>query len=361
MSSVDRPPVGLRLSICIPTFNRAAFIGLTLDSIISQASSQDLEIVVLDGASTDNTESVVQQRASVFDRLRYIRQDTNNGFDRDCNRVVELARGEYCWLMTDDDLFKPGAVKAVLEALRRECSLIVVTSEACDYSMTRVLQRRWLNLDEDRVFGPSEMDGLFTELGDVLKYVGGIVIRRSIWLEREKESYYGSSFVYVGVIFQKSLPGEALVIAHPLISYRTGNSHEFSPRMFEIMFFKWPSLVWSLALSQTAKQKICHSEPWRDNHSLLLYRGWGYYDWCDYERLIRPRLRSGIEGLVPALIAGLPGVIVNAVLILYYSMTRRTEGLWQPNSVLQLLRDSRFYFRKWFGHRNHRAVEKFET
>ena len=47
-----------KLSICIPTYNRAAYIGETLASIISQ-SNDDIEIVIVDGASTDNTADVV--------------------------------------------------------------------------------------------------------------------------------------------------------------------------------------------------------------------------------------------------------------------------------------------------------------
>ena len=47
------------LSICIATYNRANFIGETLDSIILQLT-EDVEVVIVDGASTDNTREVVE-------------------------------------------------------------------------------------------------------------------------------------------------------------------------------------------------------------------------------------------------------------------------------------------------------------
>src|SRR5687767_12995025 len=97
-SQADRPPVSLKLSICITTLNRADYIGETLDSILGQLTP-DCEVVVLDCASTDGTPEVLSHYTRRFDQLRYFRQEVNNGFDRDCSRAVELSAGEYCWLL----------------------------------------------------------------------------------------------------------------------------------------------------------------------------------------------------------------------------------------------------------------------
>ena len=67
-----------RLSICIATLNRGAFIGETLESIVSQAANE-VEIVVVDGASTDNTEDIVRSYAARFPRLRYLRLENKGG------------------------------------------------------------------------------------------------------------------------------------------------------------------------------------------------------------------------------------------------------------------------------------------
>ena len=63
---------------------------------------------MLDAASTDGTREVVEDSPGDSLVLRYIRQDTNQGVDRDYDRTVELARGEYCWMMSDDDILTPG-------------------------------------------------------------------------------------------------------------------------------------------------------------------------------------------------------------------------------------------------------------
>lgn len=345
MPSAMPQPSALKLSICITTFNRATFIGTTLESILAQLTS-DCEVVVLDGASTDDTGRIVSEYARRSNRLRYVRQETNNGIDRDYDGAVEIARGEYCWLMTDDDIMMPGAVAAVLQALQRNLSVIVINAELRDFSLSKVVQARWLDFDADRVYGPGEMDRLFVDVDGWLN-CHCFVIKREIWLAREKERYYGSFLVYLGVVFQESLPEEALVIAEPLVSYRRGNTHTYSAQNSAMIWDMWPSIVESLAISESTKRKVYNAQPWRHFWELLLYRGLGYYSLTEYRRWIRPRLRARREKLMPAFIALLPGAPLNALLVFYYSMIGRSHGLMQRDLLLQELRESRFHFRNW--------------
>src|SRR5262245_32383405 len=116
------------LSICIATLNRGAYIGRTLESIIGQAGDE-VEIVVVDGASWADIPDVVLSHRGRFPRLKDLRLEEKGGIDRDYARAVELAEGEYCWLMSDDDLLRPGAIRAVLDATKRRFGLVVVNAE----------------------------------------------------------------------------------------------------------------------------------------------------------------------------------------------------------------------------------------
>jgi glycosyltransferase involved in cell wall biosynthesis len=333
----------LKLSICIATFNRGNFIGATLESMISQVE-EGVEIVVLDGGSTDDTADRVRPFVERFERLRYVRQETNLGVDRDFNTAVELAGGEYCWLMSDDDLLKPGAIRAVLEALRGSYSLVVVNAEVRSFDFTRLLEDRRLPFETDRTYGPAEMDRLFVEAGGYLTFIGAVVMKRSIWLERSKDPYFGSLFIHVGVIFQAWLPGPVLAMAQPWISIRYGNAM-WKPKEFEIWMFKWPGLVWSLAgLSDAARNSHCRAEPWRQPTTLLYYRARGTYSINEYRHWIQPRVGSFRDGLVPRVIARVPGILANFLGLLYYL----ARGPRRRMAVFDMMQ-SRYYYRNWLS------------
>lgn len=344
-ATATRPP---KLSICISTLNRAKFIGQTLDSIIGQLTDA-CEILVLDNASTDETQQILPEYSRREPRIRYVRREINQGIDRNFDTAVELCAGEYCWLLPDDDFLKPGAVSAVLAAVTNEPSVVFVNFEFRDVSMTHVTQERCLPYDSDRVYGPWELDRLFFELGDLLRYIGAIVIKRSIWLERNRSLYVGSLFSFVGIIFQTRLPGPAHVIAHPYVSYRHGNSHNWSTNGMELMFAKWPSLVASLQISEAAKRKVHSAEPWKHPYELLIRRGAGQYTLREYRRWIRPQLGSIRERFLPYMTATLPGVLVNLGMLSWLWM--RTGDKRHPLQSLyrEMLRDSRFYYKNWGG------------
>ena len=89
-----------RVSICIPTYNRADMVGLAIESALNQ-SYRDIEVVIVDNASTDSIEEVV----SSYDdpRLRFIRNSENLGLFGNFNRCIELSRGDIIHILHSDD------------------------------------------------------------------------------------------------------------------------------------------------------------------------------------------------------------------------------------------------------------------
>jgi glycosyltransferase involved in cell wall biosynthesis len=329
------------LSICIATRNRGAFIAETLLSIASQNQTR-IEILVLDGASSDNTPHVVTGLQEQIPYLRYVRRDSNGGVDRDYDEAVRLAVGRYCWLMSDDDILLPGAVAAVLEAIDAEYELIVVNSEVRNIDLTRSLDPNRLQRDMDKSYGPDELQQLFLDTSAYLGYIGAVVIRRETWLARDRASYFGSYFIHVGVIFQAPLPGHTLVIAQPLISVRFGNT-QWRPKEFEIRMVRWTELVWSLpAISEQTCIQRYRREPWRSAASLFFYRAKGTYDFDQYRRWIRPRAASAWNRLTAFCIALFPGPLANVVGLLYCRQDYRDSNIHYLD-----MKASRFFPPTW--------------
>lgn len=327
------------LSICIATRNRGAFISETLLNIASQLTEQ-VEIVVLDGASSDDTTAVVTGLQTQIPNLRYFRKDKNGGVDADYDDAVSKATGEYCWLMSDDDLLKPGAIAAVLNAISRRPSLIVVNAELCTLDFSRLIDERRLMISEDQDYAADELEDLFVDASGYLSYIGAVVINRAVWLARDRTTYYGSYFIHVGVIFQAPLPRGAIVLSDPLISIRFGNT-VWRPKEFEIRMIRWTDLVWSLnGISDSVKARIYRREPWLSIKSLFFYRAKGTYGPTEYKQWLIPRLSSKRNRAVALFIAYFPGIVANLAGLLY------CMGNYRDARVHFLdMKVSRFYYK----------------
>ncbi len=103
------------VSFCIPTFNRAAHLGETLDSALNQ-TEKNFEIIVVDDASTDSTEKVV--KGFTDPRIRYFKNNKNLGVPKNYNYVFSLAKGEYLCLLEDHDLLDPGYLEELLSLFK---------------------------------------------------------------------------------------------------------------------------------------------------------------------------------------------------------------------------------------------------
>lgn len=111
----------MKLSICIPTFNRAELLGECLASVITQVlSNQDVEIIVSDNASPDHTQTVVEEFRSKYPKLRYYRNSVNLGYTGNQIKCFEYSTGDYLAILCDDDLYRAGLVDRLLAVLADE-------------------------------------------------------------------------------------------------------------------------------------------------------------------------------------------------------------------------------------------------
>jgi glycosyltransferase involved in cell wall biosynthesis len=106
------------VTIAVPTFNRAAYVSESLESIRGQTYPH-LEILVGDNASTDGTADLLRELAAAEPRLRVMRHERNLGMVGNFNALLHAAGGEYFVLVSDDDILAPRAVELLVAACRR--------------------------------------------------------------------------------------------------------------------------------------------------------------------------------------------------------------------------------------------------
>jgi glycosyltransferase involved in cell wall biosynthesis len=126
------------LSICIPTYNRAAYLQEVLRNLgteyqaLPEAAKADVRFYVSDNASADNTRTVVEDHQSAFP-LVYSKNPTNIGAKPNLFKLIEVSMGRYKWVLGDDDLVEPGTLLSLLNFLRERQPCLVVF-KVCDPS-----------------------------------------------------------------------------------------------------------------------------------------------------------------------------------------------------------------------------------
>src|SRR5882724_6618778 len=104
------------LTVVVPNYNHAKYLDQSLPSILKQ-SFQPLEVLVLDDASTDNSVEVIRRIAAQNPLVRLVQNEKNLGVMPNLNKGLELARGDYVFIGSADDLVLPGLFEASLRLL----------------------------------------------------------------------------------------------------------------------------------------------------------------------------------------------------------------------------------------------------
>ncbi len=121
-----------KVSILIPTYNRAHFLAPCLDSVLSQ-DYQDFEVIISDNHSTDNTQEIMKKYLT-DNRVRYYRNETNLGIIQNWKKLLyEYASGDYGKLLCDDDyLADKQHLKKGIELILREKLAIVISGSVLE-------------------------------------------------------------------------------------------------------------------------------------------------------------------------------------------------------------------------------------
>ena len=236
--------MSIALSLCIPTYNRAALLSQSLQAILSQITPEmagAVEVVVLDNASPDGTPAVVAQAMADFPwvTLHSVRRPENIGCDANFTTAHEHARGEFVYLLSDDDALLPGAVPKLLDLIAKHPDVDAFAlnvrefrgepdepEEEVLYKGTPIKRRAF------RLSGPEEF---FPGAGAALAFLqmhitflSCIVFRRSNVAGRDYSSRLHTNLAQAYLFLDALAPGNGLyAVAHPYLSRRTDNNEGF--------------------------------------------------------------------------------------------------------------------------------------
>lgn len=119
------------VSVIVPAYNAGKYLGFCLDTVIAQ-THKNLEIIVVDDGSTDNTGKICDEYANKDSRIKVIHQK-NHGVAFTRNVGLDNATGEYIAFIDSDDYVKSNYIEVLLETCTENCSNITICKSIDTY------------------------------------------------------------------------------------------------------------------------------------------------------------------------------------------------------------------------------------
>lgn len=193
---VDRQPL---ITIGIPTYNRAARLKRAIDSALAQDYEQ-IELVVSDNASTDETQAVCLAASAADHRIRYLRQPINRGMTANLNEVLDQARGEFFMWLADDDWLDPDYISRCTQVLLHDSEYAIACGSVkhCADNGTVVMDGDCIDLPQDS--GNERVLEYFRQI----RYDGtfyGVMRRERLLQEHLRNTLAGDWLLSVAIIF----------------------------------------------------------------------------------------------------------------------------------------------------------------
>lgn len=169
-----------KISIIIPTYNRAKLIGFALDSILAQ-NYQNWECIIINDHSSDSYEDIISRFTEKDERIKLLYNPKEKKGPSSCrNYGLEIAKGEYIQFFDDDDIMYPEMLlKKISYAMNEEVDVVVSTLDIFNFSKGKISGQNKVksdNLIEDYI------------LGKISWYVSGPLWRKEFLKEEFDES-----------------------------------------------------------------------------------------------------------------------------------------------------------------------------
>ena len=185
------------LSIGLVTYNGQFLLRQVLENIAKEIENKNVELIISDNASTDNTPVIIKDFTSKRPDTVHVRNADNIGFDANVNQVVNLSKGQFVWLMSDDDFIRTGAVDKVLEIIDQHPEL--------SYIFVNYTNQLKLNVQKDTMC--SDGNQFFHDINFKNGLISSNIVNRKLWTELNMMRYNHCSWIHMAYVLQALAPG----------------------------------------------------------------------------------------------------------------------------------------------------------
>ena len=198
------------ISFAIPTHNFGKYITETVKSIYDGTlylNPLDIEVVILDGGSTDKTEEIISSLSKHYVNIKYKKNSHRGGIDRDLDEVAEIATGKYIWLFSADDTLSHGWDVHFKKAIMNDPEIVLVPAMLCSLNMRSIRPNPIFSVKNKKTIIEWAFDVKGTGVDNYLKssktlealfgFLSAIIVKSNFWNSLSKrEDYYGTCWAH---------------------------------------------------------------------------------------------------------------------------------------------------------------------
>lgn len=220
----------VKISICIPAFNRADKLYRLINSIFCQ-DYEDFEIIICEDMSPARIE--IRKIVSNFNdnRIKYIENKKNLGYDANLRKTMQNATGEYMMLMGNDDLLSKGSLKLISKKIDKYNPAVIIRSYESFYKEEKNFYQihRYVKKDQYIQVNKEELAWLFYRV--VL--VSGLVIKRSLAKAFHSNKVDGTLYYQNYLICQIASKNKVLYVPEIIVKNRLEDAGDFGTAKIE--------------------------------------------------------------------------------------------------------------------------------
>lgn len=235
------------VSVIMPSYNHAPYIGQAIESVLSQTLA-DLELIIIDDGSTDGTREILQRYSDP--RLKVVLRERNVGAAQGSNDGLRMASAPFVAMISSDDFFAPHKLETQLRAIRADANVAAV------FCRPRIVDHAGNEFPP----GAHPWSGLFSsgrwarpQLLRRLFYEGNFLCHPSVLLRREIYDRAGDYDVRLSSLGDCDMwmrtaiavDGDFVVLDAPLLSFRAHETNTSGPSAANVQCGEneWPLIV----------------------------------------------------------------------------------------------------------------------
>ncbi len=200
------PKVLPKVSILVPVYNTSEYLEECLNSLVGQ-TLEDIEIIVINDGSSDNSLEIINECASKDDRIKIINKE-NSGYGASMNKGLNLAAGEYIGIVESDDFVKSDMFESLYELASKNDSDIVKSDFYSYYSKNKISIKADNVCSKGKVFSVKDDVSILKILPSIWSaiYKKDFLVQNNLsFLETKGASYQDTSFAFKALCCAKRI------------------------------------------------------------------------------------------------------------------------------------------------------------